>query len=95
MAKYKPYNYAQTIMIPVNLTEQLMPGTLEYAIHHLVDSRIDMSIFDERYKNDETGSPAYDPKVLLKIILLGYSRGLTGSRKIERAPVHAPETDGL
>jgi transposase len=85
MAKYKPYNYAQSTMVAVNLSDQLMPGTLEYAIHHLIESRIDLSIFNERYKNDDTGSPAYDPKVLLKIVLLGYSRGLTSSRKIERA----------
>jgi transposase len=28
---------------------------------------------------------AYDPKVLLKVVLLGYSRGLISSRKIEQA----------
>jgi len=27
-----------------------------------------MSRFDERYKNDETGCKAYNPKVLLKIV---------------------------
>ena len=85
MANYKPYNYDQTIMVPVTLTEQLIPGTLEYAIHYLVENRIDMSIFESRFKNDETGAPAYDPKILLKVILLGYSRGLIGSRRIERA----------
>ena len=39
----------------------------------------------ERYNNDETGAPAYDPAVLLKIVLLAYSRGLILSRNIERA----------
>ena len=85
MAKYKSYNYDQTIMIPVSFTEQLMPGTLEFAIHYLVENRIDMSVFEDRYKNDETGCPAYDPKILLKIILLGYSRGFIGTRRIEKA----------
>jgi len=33
----------------------------------------------------ETGRWAYDPKVLLKVVLLGYSRGLLSSRRIERA----------
>jgi len=85
MAKYKNYDYSQSVLIPVSLEEQLMPGTLEFAIHTLVDTRMDMSIFDDRYKNDETGRLAYDPKILLKVILLGYSRGLISSRKIERA----------
>jgi hypothetical protein len=36
----------------------LVPGTLEYAIHHVVEERLDLSIFDERYSNDETGRKA-------------------------------------
>src|SRR5210317_2102256 len=85
MAKYKNYDYKQSLMIPVSLEEQLMPGTLEFAIHSLIENRMDMSVFDDRYNNDETGRSAYDPKILLKVVLLGYSRGLISSRKIERA----------
>jgi len=85
MAKYKPYTYAQDMLIPVSLNEQLMPGTLEFAIHTLVDERMDVSIFDEKYRNDDTGRRAYDPRILLKVVLLGYSRGLISSRKIEQA----------
>lgn len=85
MAKYKRYDYSQQVLIPVSLKDQLIPGTLEFAIHTLVETRVDTSIFDDRYQNDETGRLAYDPKILLKIVLLGYSRGLVSSRKIERA----------
>jgi transposase len=85
MAKYKYYDYSQSVMVPVCLEDQLMPGTLEFAIHTLVENRMDMSIFDNRYQNDETGRWAYDPKILLKVVLFGYSRGLISSRKLERA----------
>jgi transposase len=85
MAKYKPYDYSQDVLIAANLENQLIPGTLEFAIHTLVEERLDTSIFDDRYSNDETGRWAYDPKILLKIVLLGYSRGLTSSRQLERA----------
>ena len=85
MAKYKRYDYRQSLMIPVSLEEQLMPGTLEFAIHTLVERRMDMSVFDDNYQNDETGRSAYDPKILLKVVLLAYSRGLISSRAIERA----------
>ncbi|NNK85413.1 MAG: IS1182 family transposase [Desulfobacterales bacterium] len=84
MAKYKPYNYSQTVMLPISLDDQLAPGTIEFAIHTLVEERMDVSRFDARYSNDETGCKAYDPKILLKIILLAYSRGIIHSRKIER-----------
>lgn len=32
--------------------------------------------------NDETGAPAYDPAILLKVILYAYCRGVTSSRDI-------------
>jgi len=85
MAKYKNYDYSQMVMLPVSLQEQLMPGTLEFAIHTLVETRMDLSCFEDKYHNDETGRWAYDPKILLKIVLLAYSRGLISSRKMERA----------
>jgi transposase len=85
MARYKPYDYDQLMMVPVSLEDQLMPGTLEYAIHHVVEERLDLSIFDERYSNDETGRKAIAPEVLIKIVLFGYSRGMITSRSLERA----------
>ena len=85
MAKYKGYDYSQKLFIPVSLEDQLMPGTLEFAIHTLVETRMDMSVFDGNYQNDETGRKAYDPKIFLKAVLLAYSRGLISSRQIERA----------
>ena len=85
MAKYKNYDYSQSLLIPVSLQDQLMPGTLEFAIHTLVENRLNMSVFDAKYQNDETGRKAYDPKILLKVVLLAYSRGLISSRQIERA----------
>ena len=85
MARYKHYDYAQTMMIPVSLEQQLLPGTLEFAIHILVQQYIDTSSFASRYSNDDTGCPAYDPKVLLKVVLFAYSRGIISSRKIEQA----------
>jgi len=69
MAKYKRYDYSQTVLLPVSLEEQLMPGTLEFAIHRLVETRIDMSRFEGRFNNDATGRSAYNPKILLKIVL--------------------------
>ena len=43
MAKYKRYDYSQSVLIPVSLGEQLVPGTLEFAIDALVERRMDMS----------------------------------------------------
>jgi transposase len=85
MPRYKPTDYAQTRLIPLSLPDQLQPGTLEYAIHYLLEERLDLAAFDQRYANDTTGRAAYNPRVLLKVILLGYARGLLSSRQLERA----------
>jgi transposase len=84
MARYKSYDYGQTKLLPVSFERQVMPGTFEYTLSHLIDREIDMSVFEARYRNDETGAPAYDPAILLKVVLLAYSRGVTGSRQIAR-----------
>jgi transposase len=85
MPRYKPYDYRQGLMVPVTPEEQFLEGSLEYALHHLIEERIDESWFEDLYANDEFGRPAYSPKLLLKVILLGYARGIIGSRRLERA----------
>jgi transposase len=73
------------VMLPISLPNQLVPGTLEHTISELVDKHMDLSVFDARYNNDETGAAAIHPKILLKVILVAYSKGMLSSRQIERA----------
>ena len=42
-----------------------------------------MVVVNYAFKNDDTGRPAYDPAILLKIILFAYSKGITSSREIQ------------
>src|SRR4030043_1130339 len=84
MAKYKKYDYTQGKFIPIHFDKQILPGTFEHTLHYLIDNEIDLSIFDLRYSNDDMGAPAYDPAILLKIILYAYSKGITSNRSIER-----------
>jgi transposase len=84
MARYKKYNYHQGKLIPISFDKQILPGTFEHTLNYLIDHELDLAIFDARYINDMTGAPAYDPAVLLKIVLYAYSRGITSSRKIEQ-----------
>jgi transposase len=85
MARYKPYTYDQMVMVPILFQDQLEPGTLEYTLNELVEHHIDLSVFEGRYQNDTTGARAIHPKLLLKVILFAYSRGMISSRHIERA----------
>jgi transposase len=83
MARYKEYDREQSLLIPVNYKDQLLPGTIEYAIDDIVNNYIDTSIFDDRYANDTHGAKAYSPTVLLKIVLQAYAKGCTRSRRIQ------------
>jgi len=84
MARYKHTDIeeGQSIFLTVNLKEQLMPGTFEYMLNDLIGKKIDISMFDDNYKNDKTGAKAIPPAVLVKLIIYGYSKGLKSSRKL-------------
>jgi transposase len=85
MARYRDCCYEQDKLIPVSFSRQILPGTFEYTLSHVIDKELDLSAFDACYENDETGAPAYDPRVLLQVVLFGYSRGMFTSRRIEQA----------
>ena len=48
-------------MIPVYLDEQLVNGTFEHTLSELIDTQMDLSIFDRKYNNDVTGAKAIEP----------------------------------
>jgi transposase len=84
MARYKEYSYDQGKLIPITFHKQIVPGTFEFALNDIVDNVLDLSVFEKRFSNDETGAPAYDPCIMLKIVLYAYSRGIMHSRDISR-----------
>jgi transposase len=56
-----------------------------------VDKHLDLSVFDARYNNDETGATAIHPSILLKVILLVYARGMISSRQTRALPGTEPQ----
>ena len=84
MARYKHIDTSPRFLA-VDLSKQLLPGSFEHALNHLVDHELDLSSFNTRYCNDKTGACAYAPAILLKVIVFAYSQGIVSSRQIERA----------
>lgn len=82
MARYKPIDTSPRF-IAVDLQRQLLPGSFEYALNHLIDHELDLSSFDACFNNDATGAAAYPPAMLLKIVLFAYSQGIVSSRGVE------------
>lgn len=83
MPNFIPYDYNQSTMVVINFEDQLQPGTFEHAINYLVENKLDLSVYFSAYNNEDNGRPAYNPAILLKIILFSYSKGITSSREIE------------
>lgn len=83
MARYKPQDH-NSLLLPVVLSEQIVPGSFAFALNYLVDHELDLKPLDAQFKNDQVGASAYDPRVMLKIVLLAYSQGLISSRVIEQ-----------
>jgi transposase len=84
MARYKDVDTGMKLLA-VDLSRQLLPGTFEHALSHLLDHELDLSHFDAHYSNDVAGCRAYPPAMLLKVVLFAYSQGMVSSRSIERA----------
>jgi transposase len=82
LARYKQIDTSPRF-IAVDLQRQLLPGTFEHALNHLIDHELDLSGFDSRFRNDATGAAAYPPAMLLKVVLFAYSQGIVSSRGIE------------
>ena len=61
MPNFIPYDLNQNTMVVINLRDQLQRGTFEHAINHLIENKLDLSIFNDRYHNEDNGRPAYDP----------------------------------
>lgn len=96
MARYKS-THKGLKLLPVNFDRQVIPGSFEHALCYLVDHELDLASFHARYKNDDNGAPAFDPAVLIKIVLLAYSRGIISSRGGNRGqtPVFRYVRNGL
>jgi hypothetical protein len=58
MARYKHIDTSPRF-IAVDLERQLLPGSFEHALDHLIEHELDLSGFDARYHNDRAGASAY------------------------------------
>src|SRR5688572_9841060 len=84
MPRFKPVERGLHF-VAVDLSQQLHPGSFAYTLDYLIEHEVELKDIEARYKNEHEGAAAYDPRVLLKIVLLAYSRGIISSRGMEAA----------
>jgi len=83
---YRPVWRDQPFLLPPDMREWLPAGHLAWFVIDAV-AVLDLACLGarERQVKSVAGRAAYDPRVLLALLVYGYARGLRSSRKIERA----------
>ena len=74
----------QLFLMPVSMADWLDEGHLAWFLIDVV-ATIDTSAFHARHPNDGVGRPAYNPDMMLALLLYAYAMGLRSSRRIEAA----------
>lgn len=77
--KFKPYQQHQSTMFPNSIDELVPKGHLVRGIDKILE---EINLFRLYKSYGEEGQPAYHPKMLIKILIYGYSIGVRSSRKI-------------
>jgi transposase len=72
----------QVLLLPPDLREWLPDGHLAWFVIEAV-SELDLRGFYARYRDDGTGRAAYDPEMMVALMLYSYAVGVRSSRKIE------------
>ncbi|XLX12665.1 IS1182 family transposase [Streptomyces flavusporus] len=73
----------QVLLLPPSLDDWLPEGHLARFVADLVDEVLDLSPVLADY-TDKRGYPPYDPRLMLRLLIYGYTTGVRSSRAIER-----------
>jgi transposase len=74
----------QDLLLPPSLDEWLPAEHLARFIAELVDEHLDLSRIHASYTKAK-GAPPYDPRLMVRILLYGYTTGVRSSRQLEAA----------
>lgn len=80
---FRPYDPDQVFLLPPSLDEWLGEDHLARFVSELVEEVLDLEPFLASY-TEARGFPPYDPRLMLKILVYGYTTGVRSSRAIER-----------
>lgn len=74
----------QLLLMPVSMRDWLEEGHLAWFLVDVV-AALDTTALHTRHPNNGVGRPAYDPEMMLTLLLYAYANGLRSARRIEAA----------
>ncbi len=90
MKTFRSYDQDQMLLMPPSVSDWVDDDHVSRMISEIVDYQLGMSLVMASY-DELRGYPPYDPRMLLKVLLLGYCCGVFSSRKLQEAcRTHTP-----
>ncbi len=84
MKRFKAYEPEQGYLLPPSPKDWLPEGHLAHFIDQVVDE-LDLGAIYASYTEDGGQPPPYHPRMMVKVWLYAFARGIRSSRKLERA----------
>jgi len=78
---FKPYEPRQAMLLPPSVEELIPTGHLVRVVSKMIEG-IDKRLLEGQYKGG--GTSAYDPQMLLKVIVYAYTQRIFSSRRIAK-----------
>jgi transposase len=83
--QFRDCNLNQLLLLPASLQDWLPEGHLARFVAEVVET-LDLSAIYAKYEEgDGRGLAAYDPRMMVRLLIYGYCRGVASSRRMERA----------
>lgn len=79
---FKPYNQNQLMLLPPDLSDMVPEDHMVRVVDKVVES-LNITTLESLYPGG--GAPAYNPRMMLKVIIFAYASGIYSSRKISEA----------
>ena len=80
---YRYGDRSQKTFFPQSIDEYISQDAPVRAYDAFVDA-LDLDLLGIKVEPNKVGCPQYDPKIMLKLLVYGYSYGIRSSRKLER-----------
>ena len=84
---FRRYDQDQPMLLAPDVRDWLPAEDPARWVDDLVEHGLDLAPFYDNY-TEARGAPPYDPRLMLKLLIYGYSYGITSSRELERRCQH-------
>ena len=78
---FRRYEPDQSLLLPPSLRDWVPDGHLAHFVSDAIEA-MDLSAFYARYGDEGPGNQAFDPRMMLKVLVYAYATGTFSSRKI-------------